>query len=402
MDFRNLYIDREYTSIPRTRTRKPRLLYILHDYFFGLAGTEKHTRNLSKGLQDQYDIRIAFPYQNQVCLIDTNEKIMRFPADPPEWPITRFKATTTERFLSMIINSFNPDIIHIQHFINWPLSIIDQLADTGKPVVMSFHDYYSITPQYTMQVVNDVRKTLSPNYASKVFGNDITSYLSKRRKVIARSLKKLPVLIVPSRFLAKELYKIFPFDYQVIEHGIPSFKTLPKVKCSSGLRFGCLGSSIPQKGWAELVEAFTPIQRKFRSMELSFYGGQQGITSDEQNCISFHGAYQQKDLPRIFSEIDIGVIPSLFREAYSLVLSEMLIAGLPVACSDIGALGERIINGKNGKKFPPGDIEAMTITLLWFIENDTWKHWNISKPRLLDAMLKDYDKLYQLLITLLS
>ena len=36
---------------------------------------------------------------------------------------------------------------------------------------------------------------------------------------------------------------------------------------------------------------------------------------------------------------DVAVIPSVFAETYCLVLSEMWMAGLPVAVSDIGALG---------------------------------------------------------------
>ena len=40
-------------------------------------------------------------------------------------------------------------------------------------------------------------------------------------------------------------------------------------------------------------------------------------------------------------------------------------------------------------------ITAITGTLLWFLENNEWKHWDIPKPRLLDAMLEDYVNLYE-------
>lgn len=378
--------------------RKPKILYILHDHLYGLAGTEQHTRHLVEGLADKYDTEVAFPFRNQIYLIDANKKIMRLPADAPEWPVTPFSAPKTERSLFMIINGFNPDIFHIQHFLRWPLCIMDQIIESGKPVIMSFHDYYTITPEYTMQQVNDAHETLFPAYSELVFKNDITSYLKKRRQIISQSLKKLSARIVPSHFIGEELGKIFPLDYQIIEHGIPPFEALPKVKRSSGLCFGFVGSLLPQKGWSELAEAFVPVQSKFPSTELHFYGGRVKVVTDDQKGVKFHGVYKHDDLPSIFSKIDIGVIPSIFREAYCLVLSEMSLAGLPVACSEVGALGERVINGKNGKTFPPGDIEAITGTLLWFLENSEWRRWYIPKPRLLEPMLKDYDNLYQSLL----
>ena len=376
---------------------RPRILYILHNYH-SHGGTEHHTKDLAAGLKDQYDVRIIFPGKDHICMVGPDEDTASLPADPPSWPITPYSAPQTASSLDLLVQRFDPDVIHVQHFMNWPLCVIDRLIQTGKPVVVSFHDYYPITPQFTMQGVKGALQTLSGEYATTIFGSDITPYLEKRREVISRSLGESSVLVCPSPFLARELGKVFPFDFQIIEHGITPFEPQPRARPSSNLCFGYVGSLIPQKGWDLLSQAFAPVRAKHPASELHFYGGGRSVSANGLKGIHFHGEYQPQDLSRILSQIDIGIIPSIFKETFCLTLSEMWLARLPVAVSDIGALGDRVTNGENGLKFVPGSLDAMTDKLIWFLENDQWRSWSIPKPRLLDEMLDDYDGLYRSLV----
>src|SRR5215831_18295792 len=125
-------------------SNKPRLLYLVHCYD-NPAGVELHTRALAEGLQDHYQIAVAFPDGPQLHVRRNNETILSLPADPPVWPATPYRSPRTEQSLAQILDRLQPDLIHIQHFHNWPLSVIDQAVASKVPVVISFHDFYAIT-----------------------------------------------------------------------------------------------------------------------------------------------------------------------------------------------------------------------------------------------------------------
>src|SRR5262245_26508854 len=128
---------------------QPRLLFLLHQYD-NLAGVELHTQALADGLRNRYDVAIAYPAAGQLCLRHAGT-LRTFPADPPAWPVTPHRAPGTEQGFARILDAVQPDLIHIQHFLHWPLGVIDQAVAAGARVVVSFHDFYAITPLFTMQ-----------------------------------------------------------------------------------------------------------------------------------------------------------------------------------------------------------------------------------------------------------
>ena len=171
-----------------------------------------------------------------------------------------------------------------------------------------------------------------------------------------------------------------------------------------GAGIGFLGNLIPQKGWTVLREAFKLLREKKENVELHYYGGGSGYhalkASGEQveTGVHFHGAYNLEDVPKILSEIDLLVIPSLFAETFCLVLSEAWMSGTPVIASRIGALEERINDGENGLLYEPENAVELSEKLLWACENESWRQWELPKPRVISEMLEDYKGLYSQLI----
>lgn len=251
-----------------------------------------------------------------------------------------------------------------------------------------------ITPAFTMTGVSDPHVTLTTDYSITTFGKDITPYLKLRREVLSQSLERVTKIIVPSEFLARRMKTIFPFDYRVIPHGIHDYAPVPKRTPDGMVIFGFIGHLVPTKGWESLINAFRLLQDEYTHTELHLFGSPRPERNDIPGII-YHGRYAQDELPDIFSRIDIAVIPSVFAETFCLVLSEAWMANVPVAASNIGALGDRIDDGINGKKFQFGNVESIRQTLAWFLENDEWKTWQIKKPRTTRQMCHDYDLLYK-------
>lgn len=374
-------------------TKRPKILYLVH-FYHNRGGVEEHVRALAKGLNDEFELYILAPEEGRLVLIQDGRIIRSYSADKVAWPISPYRQESLESATAQVITEIEPDIIHVQHFLHWHVGVFEQLLSTKIPVVLTFHDYFVITPFYTMQGAGSPEVALTKEYCELIFQADISEYVNKRFNILKDVLNGCRAFICPSKSLSTALSSLLPLEFRVIEHGIESFTPEPSSVANTTTRFGFLGSKLPQKGWMELLKAFQVLRQELPNIELSFFGGGQGAPAASPG-VSFHPSYGQEDLPRIMSQFDVGVIPSLFPETYSYVLSELWMAGKPVAASRIGSLAERVEEGKTGRLFTPGDISAMIEALRWYAESTEWREWKIARPRLLRDMLEDYRVLYR-------
>lgn len=375
---------------------KPKILYILHCYF-NTAGTEEHTRLLSRHLADTFDCYIAAPNPNSpqgpsVSLLHQGKIIKEFAVAPIAWPIAAMESPLHSKALKEIVKEIQPSLIHIQHTMNWHVGVIDDLLSFGIPTVMSFHDYFHITPHYTMQGIDNPKVTLGPNYSKLYFGQDITEYLKKRRAGLTRALESISTKITPSKYLGQILTEIFPSDYRVIPHGIEPF--MAEQPQADGVVFGYIGSLLPQKGYAVLLDAFQQIVIERKDAELHMFGGGMDAHLPAVKGVTYHGNYRWEDLPGILSKFTIGIIPSVFAETFCLTLSELWMGGKAVIASEIGALHERIKDDVNGKLFTAGNVESLYKTMNRCFETSVWKRWKGEQVRTAANMAEEYKALY--------
>lgn len=131
-----------------------------------------------------------------------------------------------------------------------------------------------------------------------------------------------------------------------------------------------IGSIVPRKGYAVLVEALSTL--KHRNWRLSIVGAVRSTETEtalrEQitkaglgDRIRLLGAVRQKELDRLYESSDLFVMSSLF-EGYGMVLSEAMQRGLAIVATTGGAASETLPEGA-GLKVPPGDAEALRAAL---------------------------------------
>lgn len=81
-----------------------------------------------------------------------------------------------------------------------------------------------------------------------------------------------------------------------------------------------------------------------------------------------------KDLPGLYTKMDIVVIPTTQPESFGLVAAEAMSMKKPVVASDIGGLPEVVINGKTGILFEPGNDEQLKDAILKLAKNENLRH----------------------------
>ena len=113
------------------------------------------------------------------------------------------------------------------------------------------------------------------------------------------------------------------------------------------------------------------------------------------------GEFNYLEIAKIFSEIDILVVPSIWYENSPLVIQESFISKTPVIASRIGGITESIIDGENGLLFNPGDANDLQEKIQYLIDNpeiiEKFKE-NIPKVKSIEDNASEIEDIYNKLI----
>ena len=88
-----------------------------------------------------------------------------------------------------------------------------------------------------------------------------------------------------------------------------------------------------------------------------------------KDVVTFRGAYTQSELPALMQTAHWMIMPSRWWENSPVVILEAAKYGVPVICSNIGGMAEKIIDGKTGIHFKARRTDSLVDALIWAINN---------------------------------
>lgn len=120
----------------------------------------------------------------------------------------------------------------------------------------------------------------------------------------------------------------------------------------------------PEKNHRQLIEAVSALRGSGVPAHALIVGDGPMRGAVEQDVrdlgmeahVTFAG--MQADVRPLVAAFDIGILPSTAIETLSLSALEIMSMGIPMVMSDIGGASE-IIDGRNGRLFPVGDLAAL-------------------------------------------
>lgn len=120
-----------------------------------------------------------------------------------------------------------------------------------------------------------------------------------------------------------------------ITHGDIEDHRIRKVYGHDVLHIGFIGNSTPYKGLPLLISMLKDIGMS-ESWDLSVWGG--GVGKHPSLPIYYKGKFDSSTIADVYEAMDVLIVPSIWKETFSLVTLEALSYGVPVIVSDnVGA-----------------------------------------------------------------
>jgi len=173
-----------------------------------------------------------------------------------------------------------------------------------------------------------------------------------------------------SLYNARQVEARYRRSVQVIHNGVDTAVFRPQAReAALRGRYGagdgdCLmvsvGRIVGWKGLRVVLEALAGLPPRFRYVAVGAGPEQQTLQGlavqlglGERVC--FAGRVTHAELPRLLSQCDLFVQPSIGEEAFGISVVEAMACGLPVYASDNGGLPEIVVEGETGHLLAPGD-----------------------------------------------
>ncbi len=375
-----------------------KILHILHQYLpEKIGGTELYTRTLARRqVESGHDVSILSPtikVKNwPEPAIEDSVQVYRLPLGTRSATAVfqhTFRQSDLNQAFQRLLEDVRSDIVHIQHLMGLPTSLVNHLTAAAIPFIITLHDYWYICANAQLITNYDDTICAGPNWwlncarcALARAGRPnltplqptIAPVMALRNHRLKKALNQAAKLIAPTDFVRQTYTQlgIKIEQIQVIPHGIqlPETKPVPKDKTADRLQITYIGGLSPQKGIHTLIDAVNGLPPD--KFNLAIYGDMTAFPAyiiDLQNQIQqpniqFKGVLPHEKLWDGLAKSDVVVVPSLWYETASLIVQEAFAAGVPVIASNIGALQERVRDGIDGYLFPAGDAAVLSDLLL--------------------------------------
>jgi glycosyltransferase involved in cell wall biosynthesis len=242
-------------------------------------------------------------------------------------------------------------------------------------------------------------KTVNKPFVVEALGSDINTYLKTffRRRSIAKILHWATRIVVVSKDLKSKIMQLgvagekISVVYSGIDHELfsPIEQGLARRKLTVSQREKIIlfvGSLVKIKGIHFLLEAVKML--KFCEWKLAIVGTgeleavlKKKIKDLELNDkVMMIGSVPHNRIPLWMNACDVLCLPSL-AEGVPNVILEAFACGKPVVASQVGGVGEVVVDDKLGSLVEPKDIQALADSLN-YVFNKNWDQQYINKHSL--------------------
>ena len=233
--------------------------------------------------------------------------------------------------------------VHAEGLAGLPAASLLRLAREGMALVLSLHDFAALSPFPHEWPLGDH---------------------AERRALSTDLFMAAAAAIFPSDFLRRFHAEQLPGAsgrWHVLEPPIAKTAALPRPPARPLRHVAFVGSVQPHKGSLVFLEVVRRLAGE-RGLRWSACGGGDAemLLTLRRLGVRVRGYYRSGSLPALLQRdgVDLALLLSTWPEAHNLVLSECVVAGVPVVAFALGALAERVPRLEAGRLVPPEEGAA--------------------------------------------
>ncbi len=307
------------------------------------------------------------------------------------------------------------DIIHL-HWINQGFVSIDEIAhlqQLNKPVMWTLHDMWAFTGgEHYTESESYKNESGHSEMLSKPGPRDLSHQLWKKKKLSYQRLD----FVTCSQWLcglAKEssLLKEFPVEAipNPIDTSFFSRKEIKKRQYSKegklNILFGAFNISDPRKGFQYLVDALSELPAELlEHLNLLVVGKGEAIDSfDLKLSYSLLGSIRPSNMPELYSESDLMIVPSL-QDNLPNTIMEAMSCSCPVVGFKTGGIPEMIEDEVTGYLAEKASVSSFKDAIQRFLDNPNKKEMGAKARKRVEekyaeeVVVKQYFAHYQKLL----
>jgi len=319
-----------------------------------VAGAENSTLSLAKGLKERGH-KVTVLLTNNPMLEEFKELDVRIVVGEINLrtPLGILKGSYE---MKRCILQNNIDIIHLQNAFLVPMAFLARrsLKSVRSPIIWHCRGIKNISYFIVGRLFNYMVDFV------------IANCQSERNRLVSNHFKESKISTIyncfnisPPNELGKNIELLSELGIQTNSEIIGTVSTLTK-----------------NKGINIFLEAIVEVSKEFPRTKFLIVG--HGPLEDKlklrtrelgiQDNVLFLGA--RRDIEKIYSIIDVLVVPSLWGEATNNTVAEAMVFAKPVISTDIGGLPELVEEGHNGILIPPGDLKKLSLAILRLLRNN--------------------------------
>ncbi len=299
------------------------------------------------------------------------------------------------------LDSFNPDVVHVQVSDPIGLSVVSYARKKGIPVVTTEHNQPDVLteplhmPGFVRKPANYVLSAYFRNRQSKSDFVTMPTEMAIRNLIKSGEKFPVPVAAVSNGVDLKHFKPGKPAASFYKKYGLnPNYKTVLS-----------LGRLDPEKKVGVLIESFLEAEKNLDKVQLVIVGD--GVDKSRlekmaagHDNIHFLGRITPPELYDVYRLGDVFATASEI-ETQGIVLIEAAACGMPLIAVDKGAVAEVCRDGENGYLCSPGSIDEISMALVRIVNEDdlralfSKKSLEIAKEHDFETTLDKFINIYQ-------
>lgn len=273
-----------------------------------------------------------------------------------------------------------PDLIHFHCVQRLTASIVEAARDAKIPYMVTIHDAWWISD---FQFLVDHNSKVYPDGHPDPYeliemptNMKLADSIERRRDLKDLLHSASRVLTVSNAFADIYRRNGIP-QIEVVANGVSSDIPWTQKDTSYTKRVVCghIGGMSEHKGYYLLKEAVLQSQPKNVELLVVDHSKEEGY--EQQSLwgkvpVTFIGRVSQKGIIDLYRKIDVLFAPSMWPESFGLVTREAVASGCWVVASNMGGIGEDVVQNKNGYVIEPN--QSMLEAALKHISGSVAKH----------------------------